>query len=37
MITYQIGDNELELEIRLVIGLKLYSEYLKGRYWTTFI
>ena len=30
MITYLIGENELELEIRLVIGLKLYLEYLKG-------
>ena len=31
MITYQIGDSDLELKIRLVIGLKLYLEYLKGR------
>ena len=27
-----VGDNELELEIRLVISLKLYLEYLKGQY-----
>ena len=32
MNSYLIGDNEIELEIRLVIGLKLYLEYLKGRY-----
>ena len=27
-----VGDNELELEIRLVISLKLYLEYPKGQY-----
>ena len=31
-ITYLIGDNKLELEIRLVIGLTLQLEYFKGRY-----
>ena len=30
MITYLIGDNELELEILLVIGL-LYLEHFKGQ------
>ena len=29
---YLIGDNKLELEIRLVIGLTLQLEYFKGRY-----
>ena len=29
MIAYPKGDNELELEICLVIGLKLYLEHLK--------
>ena len=39
MITYLIEDNELELRIRLVIGVRLYLEYLKwlalGYTWST--